>query len=163
MTQECLIAEFADRSSFETAIEVLRKGNFRQDDFSVVTTAEDVDDAVAPSAKTTTDDSPPAEETTGTSILVGGTLGGVLGTATMIGPLLLAGPIVGMAAGAVGGGLLSAVQSWGVRHDVALDYEQRVADGSRLIIVNGDELKVSEAERMMKTCDPTSLNRFKAD
>ncbi|WP_068264963.1 DUF1269 domain-containing protein [Rubripirellula obstinata] len=160
MSNECLIAEFTDPSSLETALEVLHRADYERDSYSVVTSANQVDDTVLADAKDKTPASPPAEKTMGASTLVGGTLGGVLGTSTMIGPMLVAGPLAGMAAGAAGGSLLAAVESWGVRKDVGDQYENRVAGGASLIIVNGDEMKLSNAERMLQTCDPESLERF---
>lgn len=161
MSNECLIAEFSDRSSLKTALDILHKADYDHDTYSLVTSASEVDDTVLAGAKDTTQTSPPAEKTTGTSTLAGGTLGAVLGTATMIGPMLVAGPLAGMAAGAAGGGLLASIESWGVRKNVGHQYEDRVAGGASLIIVNGDELKLAEAERVLKTCGPTSLERFK--
>lgn len=161
MSNECLIAEFEDRSSLETALEVLDKTHFDSDTYSVVTSSSDVDDSVLAAAKDiAANASPPADKTVGASTLAGGTLGAVLGTATMIGPMLVAGPLAGMAAGAAGGSLLSAVESWGVRKDVGGQYEDRVASGASLIIVGGEELKLAEAEKILKTCGPASLERF---
>lgn len=162
MSTQCLIAEFSDRQSLETAIEVLDQAHYTNDNVSVVTQADEVQDTLVDDAKDMTPASPPGEKTTAASTLAGGTLGAVLGTATMMGPMLVAGPIVGMAAGAVGGGVLSAVESFGVRHDVGQQYESKVARGSRLVIVTGDELRVNEAERMLQTCGPESLETFKA-
>ncbi len=160
MSTHCVIAEFTDRRSTEIAIEVLNKSHYTDDCVSVVTQANDVEDTFADEAKGKAPASPPGEKTTAASTLAGGTLGAVLGTATMMGPMLVAGPLIGMAAGAVGGSLLSAVEGFGVRQDVGRRYEDKVAGGSCLIIVTGDQLKVSEAERILKTCGPESLESF---
>lgn len=161
MSKECLIAEFESRSSLQTALAVLRKAHFDPDAYSVVTSAGEVDDTMLADANQTNAASPPADKTVGASALAGGTLGTVLGTATMIGPMLVAGPLAGMAAGAAGGSLLASVESWGVQEDATGRYENRVASGASLIIVGDKELKVAEAERLLKTCDPASLERFK--
>lgn len=162
MSTECLIAEFSNRESFETAIEVLDQAHYTGDSVSTVTHADQVENTLVDNAKDTTPVSPPGEKTTAASTLAGGTLGAVLGTATMMGPMLVAGPLAGMAIGAAGGSVLSSVESFGVRHDVGQRYEAKVENGSRLVIVTGDELKVNEAERVLKTCGPKSLETFKA-
>lgn len=162
MSNECLIAEFPDRESLSTALQVLRKADFGDDDFSLVTQSDEVDQTKLDAAIDTTPASPPTGKTMEASTLAGGTLGAVLGTATMMGPMLVAGPIAGMAAGVFGGSLLSAVESWGVKHDVAEDYEKKVSAGSSLIVVNGNDLKLAEAERVLKTCGPASLEKFPA-
>lgn len=161
MSNECLIAEFSDRSSLQIALDVLHKADYDPGSYSFVTSASEVDDTVLADAKQRNTASPPSEKTMGASTLAGGMLGTVLGTTTMIGPMLVAGPLAGMAAGAAGGSLLSAVESWGIRKNVGALYEARVEDGASLIIVNGDELGLAEAERMLKTCDPVTLERFK--
>ena len=81
---------------------------------------------------------------------------------TMMGPMLVVGPIFGMAAGAVGGSLLSAISRWDVEQDVAAAYEAKVREGSVLIIVTGDSIRVDEAAAMLRTVPPTSLERFDA-
>lgn len=161
MSNDCLIAEFNDHPSLEIAMEVFSQGNYDTDMISIVTSAAEVDDTVLTNAKNPNPMSPPVEKTTGVSAFAGATLGTLLGTATMVGPMLIAGPLAGLAVGAVGGGLLSAVESWGVESDVGQRYQDRVAGGSSLMIVKGDAVKLAEAERMLQTCDPASLRRFK--
>lgn len=162
MSHECVIAEFSDRSSLKTAIEILKKADFESGDYSVVTKASDVNETSLHTAEDTAPSAPPAEQTMGASTLMGGTLGAVLGTATMIGPMLVAGPLAGMAVGAVGGSFLSAVENWGVNHGVGEDYERKVEAGSCLIVIGGDDLKTSKAERLLMTAGPSSLKKFKS-
>lgn len=162
MSDECLIAEFRDQQSFHNALEVLEKSDYPTDQISVITSADEVEGSRADDAVDTSTSSPPTEKTTAASTVTGGTLGAVLGTATMVGPMLIAGPIIGMAAGAVGGSLLSTVESWGVQKDVGDQYEARVRKGAKLILLSGDSVRLDRGQRMLKTCGPASMDRFKA-
>ncbi|GAA4453628.1 DUF1269 domain-containing protein [Novipirellula rosea] len=160
MSEKCLIAEFRNTEKFRTAIEVLETGDFTMDEVSIVTHAEDKNLAELRQVTEADENALSSEKTTAASTLAGGTLGAALGTMTMMGPMLVAGPIFGMAAGAVGGSLLSAINRWGVEHDVAAQYEAKVRDGSVLIIVTGDAIRVDEAAAMLRTVPPTSLEQF---
>lgn len=160
MKPNCLIAEFENKDDFRTAIEVLEKAHFSPDEVSTVTHADDKNLSELEIAKDKTPASPPAETTTAATTLAGGTLGAALGTMTLMGPMLVAGPIVGMAAGAVGGGMLSAVESWGVDRQIAESYESKVRSGSLLVIVTGDETRLDEAWRSLKTTGPASLETY---
>jgi len=162
MSDQCLIAEFSDRSSFETALDVLDKAHYTDEHVSVVTRADEVEHTLAGAATDTPPESPPGGKTTAATTLAGGTLGAFLGTATMMGPMLVAGPILGMAAGAFGGILLSNVESFGVKRNVGRQYETKVAHGSCLVIVTGDDFEINDAARVLKTCGPVSLERFQA-
>ncbi|MGB7327329.1 MAG: DUF1269 domain-containing protein [Rubripirellula sp.] len=160
METQCLIAEFKNEQDFRTAIEVLEKAHFSPDEVSTVTHSDN--ESLIELNQVTDEElaSPPAEKTTATTTLVGGTLGAALGTMTLIGPMLVAGPLLGMAAGAVGGSMLSAVESWGVDHGVAQDYESKVRDGALLIIVTGDQNRLAIANRILKTTGPGSLETY---
>ncbi|QDT07038.1 hypothetical protein K227x_54630 [Rubripirellula lacrimiformis] len=160
MPQECLIAEFTDVTSFRTALEVLEKSQFSERDVSLVTKSDQVSESVIGDTKDTKPASPPAGKTTGAATIAGGTLGAMLGTATLMGPMLVAGPLIGMAAGAAGGSVLSAIESWGVHRDVGKGYEERVRNGSQLIVLTGKDIDLSEGEQLLKTCGPKSLERF---
>ncbi len=161
MKSNCLIAEFSREHDFRTAIEVLEKAHFSADEVSIVTHADDDALTKIDAAKDLTSASPPAGKTTATTTIAGGALGATLGSMTMMGPLLVAGPIIGMAAGAVGGGILSTINSWGVDHEVTEDYESKVKSGSRLVIVTGDdEIRLADARRALKTTGPASLETF---
>ncbi|TWU51265.1 DUF1269 domain-containing protein [Rubripirellula reticaptiva] len=160
MDNHYLIAEFKNRSDFQTAIEVLEKAHFNQEEVSTVVHADDESLAGLNATTVKSAASPSRQETAATTTLVGGTLGAALGTMTMMGPMLVAGPLFGVAAGVVGGSVLGAVESWGVDRDVAGDYEAKVRDGALLIIVSGDLNRVSVASRLLKTAGPASLGTF---
>ncbi|MCS7469753.1 DUF1269 domain-containing protein [Stieleria sp. ICT_E10.1] len=160
MSQNCLIAEFNSERDFRTAIEVLDKAHFTADEVSIVKHADDEGLSELNAAEDTTPASPSSETTATGATLAGGTLGAALGSMTLMGPLIVAGPIFGIAAGAVGGGLLGAVESWGVDDRVAESYQTKVRNGARLLIVTGDDIRLADAESMLKTTGPTSLETF---
>ncbi len=168
MDQHCLIVEYLNREDFLIGLEVLEKGRYTADEVSAVVRADDqaLQD-LKPTEQTSMreekdghSDPLAGEKTTAATTLLGGAVGGILGTMTMIGPLFLAGPIIGMAAGAVGGSALSAVEQWGISQQDAEGYEAKVSSGSTLIIVTGEELRVAEAKRMLKTTKYHSLESF---
>ncbi len=160
MDNNCLIAEFRSKEDFHTAVEVLEKAKFRPNEVSTVTHSDDTSLPELDAVEDSSTESPPADKTIAATTLAGGALGAALGTMTLMGPLLVAGPIFGMAAGAVGGSMLSAIKSQGINHDVADDYETRVRDGARLIIVTGDKTRLNEARQALQTVGPTSLETF---
>jgi len=161
MEMNCLIAEFENENSFQTAIRVLEASHFSPDEVSVVTKNTDGShELLQAGTDHDTQSAPASEKTTAVATLVGGTLGAALGTMSMIGPFFVAGSILGMAAGAVGGSVVGSVEGSGISRNVAAQYEQKVNDGSILIIVLGDRIRLDEANSALMTTGPTSLERF---
>ncbi|MFG0267049.1 MAG: DUF1269 domain-containing protein [Rhodopirellula sp. JB055] len=161
MSYQCLVAEYATREKLATAVEALQKDGYEANDFSVITQSDHPHE-VASSDSRNMANSPPAEKTTAAATLTGGAVGALLAAPTMIGPFLVAGPIAGMAAGAVGGGLLSSIQSWGLNDKASANYESNLRGGSSLIVIEGDQAKLNTAAQTLKTCDPTSVERYEA-
>jgi len=155
-----LIAQFDSLDELKTALQVLDTDDFTAEEVSIVTTVADLQQNELQGIETSAEDSPPSTQTVAVSTIAGGTLGAALGTMTMVGPLLVAGPLAGMVAGAVGGGILNAINRWGVREDLAAHYENAIRDGGALLIVLGDEIRLDDAERLLKTIAPESMERF---
>jgi len=160
MSDECVIAEFNSMERLKTALEVLEKAGFKREEVSTITPRHPEKVSEIQDVEDTTPGAPETGKVTGASTLAGGALGAILESATMIGNLFVAGPLLGMAAGAIGGSALSSAESWGVRRDVASDYERRVQHGSHLVVVNTDDLRLKQASRSLQTCGPLSLDRF---
>ncbi|QEF97623.1 hypothetical protein Mal15_16640 [Stieleria maiorica] len=160
MDQNCLIAEYTNERDFQIAIEVLEKAHYTQDEVSIVKHADDSRLAEIEEAEDKTPTSMSGEKAAAAGTIAGGTLGAALGTMTLIGPLLVAGPLLGMAAGAVGGGLVGTVKSWGVDDEVAASYEAKVRDGAMLLIVTTNDLRLKGAEQILKTTGPDSLEMY---
>lgn len=159
-SNQCLIAEYESLSAAAVGLRVLETADFTDQTVSVVTRAHDESLAEIDRLRSRESDSPATTKSTGVGGLVGGALGAALGTMTMVGPLIVAGPLLGLAAGAGTGAALSQTERWGVDHDVIHRYEDRVAAGSVLVLVTDEPLRVGEAERLLKTTDPQSLDRF---
>lgn len=162
MNQQCLVAEYSDRKKLSIAIEALQKAGLKAADFSVITAADQTHDVASGSNADDMASSPPSEKTTGAATLAGGAIGALLATPTMVGPFLVAGPIAGMAAGAVGGGLLASIRTWGLDEKASADYESKLKAGSSLIVVEGDKAKVNSVAQTLQTCDPVSIERYEA-
>ena len=162
MSQQCLVAEYSNREKLAVAVEALQKDGYTPDDFSVITAAEHPHEVASDNAGSDMASSPPAEKTTGAATLAGGAIGALLAATTMIGPFLVAGPIAGMAAGAVGGGLLASVKTWGLDDKASANYESNLNAGSSLIVIDGDKAKLNTAAQTLKTCDPVSVERYEA-
>ncbi|MCC9602075.1 DUF1269 domain-containing protein [Stieleria sp. JC731] len=161
MTDQCVVARYSDPENFNTAIEVLEKAGFSPEEVSLVRNRDDVDQglpcfATKPLSKQT---SLPNGPTTTSASLMGGTIGAAMGAATMIGPMLVAGPLVGMAAGAAAGGTVNIFQTVGASDDDAADYHEAIANGDSLIVICGDPVRLQKAHRVLKTVSCVSLAR----
>lgn len=167
---DCVVAEFRTRAGAKLALEVLERNHYTLDNVSVVMQRDDpatekLDDSQA-------DDSTPTGQVTakspdsssvGLGMLLGGTIAAPLALGTMIGPFFLAGPLVGMGIGAALGGLFSSHQRGNPDDDIPT-YEDRVKAGSILIIVTGDErVGLNDAEAVLATTNPKTMERFKLD
>ncbi len=162
---KCLIAEYETSAAAKFALETLESDDFTLDHVSVVASAAD------PAAKHLHElreqseedqaNSVPKSRATSLGMLIGGTVAAPIAAGTLIGPFIIAGPLVGMALGAAIGGFLGSLQRWGVAHHVGADYEERVKAGSVLIIVHDvDQMRLKDAEALLGTTDPISLERY---
>jgi len=157
---QCLVAEFSSVEDADVGCKVLESADFDNETVSIVTRSNDQEVKDVAKLKDETAASPPGEESIGVGGTVGGSIGAALGTATLIGPFMVAGPLVGMAVGAGAAGALAATDGWGVTKDKTEAYEDRVENGSVLIIVSDSDTRLDEAERLLKTTGPKSMERF---
>ncbi len=161
---QCLIAEYETNAAAKDGLEVLEKTGYTLEQVSVVSSA---DDPAAKHLRGLQDEpekhissaSAPEGRSVSLGMLIGGTIAAPLAAGTLIGPFIIAGPLVGIALGAAVGSLVK-MDNWGVARDVSADYEQRVKSGSVLVIVHDvDEIEINEAEASLKTTGPKSLER----
>lgn len=145
---ECVVAEFRTRAGAKLALEVLERNHYTRDNVSVVMhkqdpTAEKLgdlqEDGAIPESQVTAKS--PDGRSIGLGMLLGGAIAAPLALGTMIGPFILAGPLVGMGVGAAFGGLFSSHQRRDL-DDETPTYEDRVKAGSILIVVTGDDASV---------------------
>lgn len=91
-------------------------------------------------------------------VSTGGVLGGLAGLAMGagalvipgIGPMIAAGPIAGLLSGAATGGITGGLIDWGIPSDRGQYYEGKVKEGKILASVRTDEMKISDAARIMR-------------
>lgn len=161
MPTQCLIAEYASFDDAKVALEVLATDHFTEDDVSMVTRSDDPAMQEIRQLEDRHSGSPSSAKAAGVGSLVGGSVMAPIATSSLIGPFLVAGPLAGIALGAAGGALLASTDRWGVDHDVAHDYEHRVKNGSVLVFVHHeDPIRIDDAERLLKTCDHSDLQRY---
>ncbi|MDZ4852743.1 MAG: DUF1269 domain-containing protein [Pirellulaceae bacterium] len=162
----CLIAEYETNVAAMLGLEVLEKNDYTLENVSIVSSATDPaakhlhnlpQDAGAKAATSAA----PEGRSTALGMLIGGTLASPFAAGTLIGPFVIGGPLLGMAIGAAIGNLLESMDQWGVAQPTTQDYESRVKEGSVLIIVHDiDSSELNDAESLLKTTDPKTLERF---
>ena len=158
MYVECLVVEFGSLSDAQVGLEVLDTFDFKLDAVSIVSHGDE--EALQKIGDQERSAEEPASKSARLGTLIGGTVAGPIAVGTMIGPFIVGGALVGMAVGATVGGLLGSAQQWGIHEDAAQDYEQRVKNGSVLVIVTSTSPRLDEAEQGLKTTGPKSLQRF---
>lgn len=157
---ECLIAEFKSMNEADVGLKVLETADFTQQNVSLVTRSSESEVSDVGTLKEVSPDAPPTGESIGVGGAIGGSVGAVLGATTLIGPFMVAGPLLGLAVGAGAAGVLSSTERWGVDKSVAADYETRIDQGNVLIIVTDSRVRLDEAQRLLKTTGPMSMERF---
>jgi rhodanese-related sulfurtransferase len=146
--EQAVIGVFDERRQAEQAINALRQQGFTNEEISIVAKKGDkegkgggyVEDDVTDGA------------------LTGGTLGGIggliLGAGALaipgIGPIVAAGPIAAALGGAVAGGVAGGLIDWGIPADVSRRYEQEVAQGGVLAVINTTGQKVNQAAQILR-------------
>lgn len=160
MHQQCLIAEFENTQKARLGLLVLSKAGFGQEQVSFVSRSDDPELDNLGKLKEGGADNLGSVSAAGMGGLLGGALAAPIAASTLIGPFILVGPLVGIGLGAALGSALGGAQHWGVDEDAGRNYEQKVEDGAVLVIVNGDQISLREAEASLKTTGPVSLKRF---
>lgn len=158
------VGVFPSRRDAETALHELRNSGFPMDKVSVVAQDADRADNIA-GADVSDRVGNKADEGAGYGAAAGGTLGGIggllvgLGALAIpgIGPIMLAGAAAttlattaaGAGIGAVAGGLIGALIGLGIPEERARVYNERVSRGEYLVIVDGTENEVRQAEAIL--------------
>ncbi len=76
-----------------------------------------------------------------------------------VGAFLLAGPMFTGATGAIVGGFLGSLGSWGVQQNQLEKYEQAVKNGKTLVVVVAAQPdKVAEAQQILRETDAEEIN-----
>ena len=88
----------------------------------------------------------------------GSTLGGIggliVGAGALaipgIGPIVAAGPIAAALSGALAGGIAGGLVDWGIPSEASERYENSVAQGNILAIIRTDDMKVTQAAKILR-------------
>ncbi len=173
MSNEAVFGIYRDSIGLSTGLEALRAGGFRNTDISVLLPENAGTKDFVHQKDTKAPEGAAAGATTGA--VIGGVLGWLAGIGALaipgIGPLIAAGPIVALlaGAGAVGaaGGIVGTLVGLGIPEYEAKRFEGRVKSGGSLISVHCDSSDwVKRAKRILEETgaeDIASSSEAKAD
>ncbi|MGV3485445.1 MAG: hypothetical protein ACO1RT_13590 [Planctomycetaceae bacterium] len=162
MSDYYAIAEYESLEGARVGIEVLEKSHFTEDEVSLVTGASDSAINELQQLPDVPVDKPADGRAAGLGMLIGGAAATPLAMGTMVGPFMVAGPLLGLALGAGGGSLFEGTESESLRN-LSADYESRVKAGSVLIFVAVDSrVRLDDAVNSLITTGPKSLERIEA-
>jgi len=172
---KAVIGLYADQTSLERAVDVLRMEGFRASDISVLYPSKadkkDLDLGHEKSTKA------PEGAATGAAsgAVIGGTLGWLVGIGALaipgLGPFIAAGPIMGalagLGAGGAVGGLGGALIGMGIPEYEAKRYAGRIREGAYLLSVHCDDSDwTSKAKKILEQTgadDVSSTSEASAD
>lgn len=158
------VGVFADRHTAERALQELSSSGFNMNRVSVIARDGDRESNIA-GAEVSDQVGNKADDGAKVGAVSGGVLGGLtgllvgLGTLAIpgVGPIVLAGEVAtalattaaGGAIGAAAGGLVGALVGLGIPEERARVYNDRVSQGGYLVIVDGTEQEISQAEAIL--------------
>ncbi len=181
MQAACLVAEYESHGAAKVGLEVLRKSDFHTDAVSVAWKGHTR--ALGKVDRRGVSDKQVGVER---SMEIGAGIGALVGTplaiGSVMGPIMVAGPLAALVGGAALGavmseagqssanseyadrvdsrGLYAMANHYGINSHSAAHYEQRINDGAILLIVTSTSPRLDEAQRSLKTTGPVSLQRF---
>ncbi len=181
MHAACLVAEYESHRAAKIGIEVLRLNDFHADAISIAwkgheKALEKLDRHEDKHAVLE------VEMSMGVGAAIAAIAGIPLGICSIMGPIMVAGPIAAIAGGAAVGGALAEVSHgnpshtssdrvnsrgmfamanhFGINDHDAAHYEDRIRSGAILVIVTSTPPRLDEAQAVLKTTGPASLQRF---
>ena len=145
MANTSVFGIYQDRAAVESAVTELREAGFRATDISVLLPQNLGNKDIGTEAHTKAPEGAATGAASGA--VVGGVLGWLAGIGALaipgIGPLIAAGPIVGMLAGAgaagTAGGIVGGLVGAGLPEYEAKRYQGRVKEGGILLSVHSDD------------------------
>lgn len=163
MENKCVVAEYMNYAKARVGLEVLDMRGFTADDVSVVSRSSDSEVPELERARREKNLRPSAGVSTGIGAAVGAGVAAPIALGTLLAPLFLVGPIAAAVAGAASGTLLSGAKNWGIDEDTSRSYQQRIEEGSVLVIVHATGDRLLEAEGGLRTTDTLSLEGYGTD
>lgn len=181
MNAACLVAEYESQSAAKVGLEVLRKSDFQTDAVSVAWKGH-----TRALGKVDRGGDQIGEVGVASSMQIGASIGALVGTplaiGSVMGPIMIAGPLAALFGGAALGaivseagdsernresadrvdsrGLYAMANHYGINSHAASDYEKRIDNGAVLVIVTSTPPRLDEAQRSLKTTGPVSMQRF---
>jgi uncharacterized membrane protein len=155
MSQECVVAVYDSFEKAKGGIQALDQAHFPENQVSFVAhnmhsvVPKEQEEALQFGDQTEIN----AAKGAGLGGLVGILISAPIATIAGVGAVLIAGPIAMGLAGAIVGGFMGAMSGWGVHRDHVRRYENKVAEGSLLVIANGNPREVAEAEKILLESD----------
>jgi len=162
MHAACLVAEYPTAEKAQLGLQVLTNLDFASDAISIVSLNHEgtLGHVSLPEPDPDGEDAHKLSKSIEVGALLGSAALAPAFLGTVIGPLMVAGPLVALIAGASIGGVLDETSRWGIHRDAAKHYEQRIKDGAILIIVTSTAPRLDEAQASLKTTGPDGLERF---
>lgn len=165
MKTDCLIAEYASMDKAEVALDILHMNGYTADEVSIAWRGHDEAlkefEAEDPSIEASkSEEKHSVAHSAEVGALVGGAVMLPLCLGSVVAPVLIAGPILGILGGAAAGGLFGELLHWGIPKHAAMRYDQRIAAGSVLLIVRQTPTELMHLEPSMKTTDAISIEVF---
>lgn len=156
---EVIVAEYANYGKAEIGLKVLELRDYGDDRVSIVTKN---DPELVEIEKTRRErlQQPDPAQSGGAGAALAATAAAPLAAGTMIMPFFIIGPIVAGATGAAVGTLFGDDKKWNVDETIAQSYEERVDQGSILLVVHARGADLTEAYGGLKTTDTLTLERF---
>ncbi|MGF1492874.1 MAG: hypothetical protein ACFBSC_10565 [Microcoleaceae cyanobacterium] len=155
------IGTFLARRDAEHALRELRDIGFDMDKISIVSR-----NAASEEPMTDVEVKTPGEQAKGgaaAGAAAGATTGGIMGLIGGLGILaipgvgpvaelgvVLANTLLGSGIGAAGGGMVGALIGWGVPEDRARYYDQMIAQGRYILLMEGTQTEVDRAEEVLR-------------
>lgn len=160
MEYQCVVAEYEDYDKARVGLEVLDLRGFTADQVSVISKNDveeirELERARREKLQATTKTSSGG---LGAAMASGAALPFVLGA--MIGPFFVIGPIAAAVAGAAAGPMLSGAEDWGIPAAARKSFQERLEEGSVLVIVHATGDDLLEAESGLRTTDNLSLEKY---
>ncbi|WP_026487422.1 general stress protein [Caldanaerobius polysaccharolyticus] len=143
-----VIGVFNSKEQAEKAISSMREKGFKDNEISIVSKRENVQDNGGEAGFDSIAD--------GTT--TGGVIGGIAGLLASagamaipgVGPIVAMGPIAALLTGAVGGGIAGGLIDMGIPAAESRRYEEEVKKGGILVIAQSDDNKVNDAANIMR-------------
>jgi uncharacterized membrane protein len=178
-----LVGLFPTYAEMEKALHSLNNASFPMQQVSIISRTKDSEESIRSVEVSSTavdyvdsNRENKAEDGATTGAVAGATLGGLtgllvgLGTLAIpgVGPILLAGQVAtaiattvaGSAIGAATGGILGALIGLGIPEEHARAYNDRINSGQHLVIVDGDNTEIAQAEDILRSHGAQELRTF---